>query len=88
MQSNLEIRNVKEVQWCQFENQQSPVYVVNSHFSRSPDDCWEYCHNFALLNNLHHIWELSNEVLYAPVSKMVSTIQQVEIESSTLINQI
>ena len=29
--------------------------VVNSHFSRRPDGCWECCHNFALLNHLYHI---------------------------------
>ena len=33
------------VQWCQIENQQSPVYVVDSHFSRHPDGCLECCHN-------------------------------------------
>ena len=27
------------VQWCQIENQQSPVYAVDSHFSRRPDGC-------------------------------------------------
>ena len=26
------------LQWCQIENQQSPVYVVNSHVSRHPDN--------------------------------------------------
>ena len=25
------------LQWCQIENQQSPAYVVNSHFLRRPD---------------------------------------------------
>ena len=27
----------KHLQWCQIENQQSPIYVVNSPFSRSPE---------------------------------------------------
>ena len=27
-----------EISRCQIENQQSPVYVVNSHFSRHPDE--------------------------------------------------
>ena len=30
---------VLTVQWCQIENQQRPVYVVNSHFLRCPDGC-------------------------------------------------
>ena len=25
------------IQWCQIENQESPVYVVDSHYSRYPD---------------------------------------------------
>ena len=29
---------IPALQWCQIENQQSPIYVVNSHFSRHPDD--------------------------------------------------
>ena len=28
----------KYVEWFSFENQQSPVYVVNFHFSRHPED--------------------------------------------------
>ena len=27
------------IQWFSFENQQSPVYVVNCHFSRHPNRC-------------------------------------------------
>ena len=62
--------------------------VVNSHFSRRPDGCWECCHNFALLNHLYHIWELSNEVLYDSVLKGVSKIQQVKVEHSTFTKSI
>ena len=28
-----------QVQWFSLENQQSPVYVANWHFSRCPDRC-------------------------------------------------
>ena len=61
--------------WRQIENQPSPVYVVNSLFSRRPDKCLESCHNFALLNHLYHILELSNEVLYDLIPHLVSKIQ-------------
>ena len=60
------------IQYCSNENQQSPVYVVNSYFSRRPDGWRECCHNFALLNHLYHIWELSYEVLFNTLSKGVS----------------
>ena len=51
------ISNTKcqKLQWCQIENQQTPVYVVNSHFSRGLDGCWDCYHNLALLNNPFHI---------------------------------
>ena len=69
------------IEWCQIDNQQSPVYVVNSHFSRYPDGCWECGHNFSLVNHLYHIWELSNEVLYDPISRRVSKIWQIKVET-------
>lgn len=30
----------KKIQWFKIENKQSPVYVVNYHFSKSPDRCY------------------------------------------------
>ena len=30
---------LNQVQWCAIENHQDPVYVVNLHFSTSPDRC-------------------------------------------------
>ena len=32
-------RSGKGVQWCQIENQQSPVYLVNFHSSRHSEKC-------------------------------------------------
>ena len=52
------------LQWCALENQQSPVHVVNCHFTRHPYRC---CHKSNLLAHLYYIWELSIEVLYDPV---------------------
>ena len=46
-----------------------PVYVVNWHFSRRPDRCWDCCHNLALLAHIFHYWELFSEVLYEPCSR-------------------
>ena len=82
------VRNRQLLQWCQIENQQSPVYVVNSHFSRRPDGYWGFCHNFDLLIHLCHVWELYNVLLYDPVPKGVSKIQPVKVESSTFIKWI
>ena len=62
------------VQWCSIENHQSPIHVVNFHFSRYPDGCLERCHNLVFFNHHHHIWELSNEVLYDPVPQGASKI--------------
>ena len=68
--------------WCSVENPQSPVYVVNWHFSWCPDRCLNcYC-NLALLTHICHIWELSNEVMYDPVPKGVQKIWQVKAETS------
>ena len=69
-----------QVQWCQIENQQSPVYPINSYFIRHPDGCLECCHNVVLLNHLYNIWELSNEVLYDPLHKGASKIRQVKVK--------
>ena len=71
-QSRKKLAKFCKVQCCSIENQQTPVYVVDCHFSRSPDGCWECCHNFTLFNHLYHIWELSNEVLYNSLPKGVS----------------
>ena len=48
-------RRVLLLQWCQIENQQTPIYVVNSDFSRYPDGCWECCCRLALLNHLYSL---------------------------------
>ena len=79
---NKTLKLLTYLQWCQIENQQSPVYTVNSHFSRLPDGCWKCCLNFAHLNHLYHIWELSNEVLYDAISQRVSKIRRVKFEKS------
>ena len=42
----------EKLQWLPFENQQSPIYVVNCHFLRLPDWYLECCHNIALLTHL------------------------------------
>ena len=35
--------------YCAIENHQNLVYVVNWHFSRWPDRCWECCYKLAFL---------------------------------------
>ena len=45
------------------------VYVVNKQFSRHPDRCLNCFHNLVLLTQIYHTKELSNEVLYNPVSQ-------------------
>ena len=76
-------KNSKNIllQWCSIKNHQSSIYVLDFHFSRRPDGCSECCHNLALFTHLYHIWELSNEVLYDPVSIGVSKIRQIKLES-------
>ena len=36
------------IQWFSFENQQSPAYVVNCHFSRNPDRCQQSVGEFQI----------------------------------------
>ena len=33
-----EVKQMSLTQWCQIENQQNPVYGVNSQFSRGPNE--------------------------------------------------
>ena len=47
--------NFMQLQCCSFKNQQSPVYLVNRHFSGNPDRCSECCHNLAILPHIYHI---------------------------------
>ena len=47
------------------------MYVVNFHFSRYPDGCWERCQNLAILTHLYHVLKLSNGLLYEPAPKGV-----------------
>ena len=56
------------LQWLPLENQPpSLVYVISCHFSRHSADAKR-----ALLAHIHHILELSTEVLYNPVTQWVS----------------
>ena len=45
----------KQVEWYQIENQQSPVCVVNFHFSRRPDGCWSSASTFTLGSSLTYL---------------------------------
>ena len=35
------------IQCCSIENQQSPIYAVDLHSSRLPDECWDCWHKLA-----------------------------------------
>ena len=39
------------------------------------------CHNFAFLNHVYHIWDLSNMVLYDPAPRGASKIWQVKVKT-------
>ena len=75
------------IKWCQIENQQSPVYVINFHFWRWSDRCLECYQNLALMKNLYHNCELSNEVFY-PIPIGVSKMRQVKVVSFTFVKWI
>ena len=71
-----------KLQWCQIENQQSPIYVVNSYFSRRPDGVLRVLPQLSPLESSLPYQRASNEALYDPVvPEGVSKIQQVKVKT-------
>ena len=71
----------KCLQWFSFENQQSPVYVVNWHFSRCPDRCWKWFYPVFKLGANRYGLGLSNEPLFIIIAQGVAKLWPVKVGS-------